>query len=45
MPSVETARDASYQPLARPLFMYVNKAHLEENEDVRQHTSSSSLDP
>jgi phosphate transport system substrate-binding protein len=37
MPSVETARDGSYQPLARPLFMYVNKAHLEENEDVRQY--------
>ena len=37
LPSVETARDASYQPLARPLFMYVNKAHLEDNEDVRQY--------
>lgn len=37
MPSVETARDASYQPLARPLFMYVNKARLEENEDVRAY--------
>jgi phosphate transport system substrate-binding protein len=37
MPSVETARDGSYQPLARPLFMYVNKGHLEENEDVRQY--------
>jgi phosphate transport system substrate-binding protein len=37
MPSVETARDASYQPLSRPLFMYVNKAHLEENEGVRQY--------
>jgi phosphate transport system substrate-binding protein len=34
LPSVETARDASYQPLARPLFMYVNKARLVENEDV-----------
>ena len=37
MPSVETARDGSYQPLARPLFMYVNKGHLEENEDVRKY--------
>ena len=37
LPSVETARDASYQPLARPLFMYVNKAHLDENEDVRSY--------
>jgi phosphate transport system substrate-binding protein len=37
LPSVETARDASYQPLARPLFMYVNKTKLEENEDVRSY--------
>jgi phosphate transport system substrate-binding protein len=37
LPSVETARDASYQPLSRPLFMYVNKARVEENEDVRNY--------
>lgn len=37
LPSVETARDASYQPLARPLFIYVNMAKLEENEDVRNY--------
>jgi phosphate transport system substrate-binding protein len=37
LPSVETARDASYQPLSRPLFMYVNKARAEENEDVRNY--------
>jgi phosphate transport system substrate-binding protein len=36
-PSVETARDASYQPLSRPLFIYVNKARAEENEDVRNY--------
>jgi phosphate transport system substrate-binding protein len=39
LPSVETARDASYQPLARPLFMYVNKAKLEENEDVQNYVN------
>jgi phosphate transport system substrate-binding protein len=39
LPSVETARDASYQPLARPLFIYVNKAKLEENEDVQNYVN------
>ena len=29
-PSVQTARDASYQPLSRPLFYYVNKKHADE---------------
>jgi phosphate transport system substrate-binding protein len=43
-PSVETARDASYQPLARPLFMYVNKAHAEENKEVRSYVEFV-LDP
>jgi phosphate transport system substrate-binding protein len=37
LPSVETARDASYQPLARPLFMYVNKGHADDNDDVRSY--------
>ncbi|MFN3891647.1 MAG: PstS family phosphate ABC transporter substrate-binding protein [Beijerinckiaceae bacterium] len=31
-PSVEAAADASYQPLARPLFMYVKKASLDRPE-------------
>jgi phosphate transport system substrate-binding protein len=31
-PSVESAADASYQPLARPLFMYVKKAALDKPE-------------
>jgi phosphate transport system substrate-binding protein len=30
-PSAETARDGSYVPLARPLFIYVNTAKLAEN--------------
>lgn len=37
LPSVETARDASYQPLSRPLFFYVNKAKAEQNQDVREY--------
>ena len=37
MPSVEAAREGSYQPLSRPLFMYINKAHADENEDVRNY--------
>jgi phosphate transport system substrate-binding protein len=37
LPSVDAARDASYQPLSRPLFMYVNKAHADENEEVRSY--------
>jgi phosphate transport system substrate-binding protein len=36
-PSVETARDATYQPLSRPLFMYVNKAYVDEKEAVRKY--------
>lgn len=31
-PSVETAGDATYQPLARPLFMYVKKTALDKPE-------------
>jgi phosphate transport system substrate-binding protein len=36
-PSVETARDASYQPLSRPLFMYVNKANADDNKEVSSY--------
>ena len=39
LPSVEAARDASYQPLSRPLFFYVNKAKAEENEDLREYVT------
>lgn len=34
-PSVETAADASYQPLTRPLFFYVSKASADEKAHVR----------
>jgi phosphate transport system substrate-binding protein len=37
-PSVETIRDGSYRPLARPLFVYVNRASLERKADVRRFT-------
>ncbi len=33
-PTVATARDASYQPLSRPLFLYFNKKHLEQKPAV-----------
>ena len=37
LPSVEAAREGTYQPLSRPLFMYVNKQKAEENEEVRKY--------
>lgn len=33
-PSVETARDATYQPLSRPLFYYINKKYADEKPHV-----------
>lgn len=33
-PSVETAQDGSYTPLARPLFIYVNNAKYNDNKAV-----------
>ena len=35
-PSVEAARDGSYQPLSRPIFIYVSKQAADEVEAVRQ---------
>ena len=32
LPSVETTKDGSYNPLARPIFIYVNKASLNKPE-------------
>jgi phosphate transport system substrate-binding protein len=34
-PSVEAARDGSYTPLARPLFIYVNNASVAEKPQVK----------
>jgi phosphate transport system substrate-binding protein len=34
-PSAETARDGSYAPLSRPLFVYVKRSSFDSNEDVR----------
>lgn len=31
VPSDETVRSGNYQPLTRPLFIYVNREHLDEN--------------
>jgi phosphate transport system substrate-binding protein len=35
-PSVETARDGTYQPLARPIFIYVSKKAAETKPEVVQ---------
>jgi phosphate transport system substrate-binding protein len=35
-PSVETARDGTYQPLSRPIFIYVNKQAADDMESVQQ---------
>lgn len=34
-PSAETARNATYQPLSRPLFYYVNRKRADERSHVR----------
>jgi phosphate transport system substrate-binding protein len=35
-PSVETARNGSYQPLSRPIFIYVSKQAADETEAVQE---------
>jgi phosphate transport system substrate-binding protein len=35
-PGVETAQEGTYTPLSRPLFIYVNRASLDESEAVRE---------
>jgi len=34
MPSVETARDGSYQPLSRPIFIYVSRKSVDTRPEV-----------
>ena len=36
LPSLETVEQAEYQPLSRPLFIYVNAASAQKNQDLRQ---------
>ncbi|MEM7760209.1 MAG: PstS family phosphate ABC transporter substrate-binding protein [Cyanobacteria bacterium P01_A01_bin.40] len=36
LPSIETVEQAQYQPLSRPLFIYVNAASAQKNQDLRQ---------
>jgi len=43
-PSVEAARTGAYQPLSRPIFIYVNKQAADEMEAV-QHFVEFYLDP
>ena len=38
LPSVETVEQAQYQPLARPLFIYVNAAAARENDALVRFT-------
>ena len=33
-PSLETVADGSYSPLARPIFIYANNAHIAEKPEV-----------
>lgn len=35
LPSMKTVMDGSYQPLSRPLFIYVNKKDAAENKDIK----------
>ena len=35
-PSVKTARESTYQPLSRPMFMYVSKRSLEQKPHVQR---------
>ncbi|HEX6324718.1 MAG TPA: PstS family phosphate ABC transporter substrate-binding protein [Vicinamibacterales bacterium] len=35
-PSEETVRNGTYSPLSRPMFMYVNKAKLQQRPEIRQ---------
>lgn len=43
-PSAQTARDASYQPLSRPLFYYVNRKFADERPHVAEFMTFA-LDP
>ncbi|MEX2615210.1 MAG: PstS family phosphate ABC transporter substrate-binding protein [Alphaproteobacteria bacterium] len=36
-PTTETAASGAYQPLTRPLFIYANKAHLDEKPEVLEY--------
>ena len=33
-PTAETVADGTYQPLSRPLFIYVNRARIDEKEEI-----------
>ncbi|WP_281301953.1 MULTISPECIES: PstS family phosphate ABC transporter substrate-binding protein [unclassified Iodidimonas] len=44
LPSIETAKNGTYQPLSRPLFVYVNAAAADEKEAVRKFVDYM-LDP
>ncbi len=37
-PSVETVKDSTYQPLSRPIFIYIRKDSLDKKPEVRKFT-------
>ncbi|MEX0606808.1 MAG: PstS family phosphate ABC transporter substrate-binding protein, partial [Halofilum sp. (in: g-proteobacteria)] len=45
MPSKETAGNGEYQPLTRPMFIYVKKSAYENKDSVRQFVDEFMLDP
>ncbi|MDZ7829391.1 MAG: phosphate ABC transporter permease subunit PstC [Halofilum sp. (in: g-proteobacteria)] len=45
MPSKETAESGAYQPLTRPLFMYVKKSAYEDKASVRAFVQDYLLNP
>jgi phosphate transport system substrate-binding protein len=34
LPNTETVADATYQPLSRPIFIYVNRARIDEKDEI-----------
>lgn len=37
LPSIQTVSDGTYQPLSRPVFIYVNKSSIEKKKGVREY--------
>ena len=37
LPSIQTVSDGTYQPLSRPVFIYVNKSSIETKKAVREY--------
>jgi phosphate transport system substrate-binding protein len=37
LPSAKTVEDGSYQPLSRPIFIYISKKSLDSRPEVREY--------